>query len=232
MSPLPSVSPIPSPDLVLMLLADARLPVAGHTQSGTVEAALRDGLEQERIPAYLRSRLRTVTAVEAATAVVARHLVVEGAPESLGDLEEAWAARSPSPALREASRRQARALLRLARRIWPAAPVLAHLDVVETPGRAVALGALAAHLGLGARALAHLVGYDDVQTVCAASLKLAPLDPAGVVGWVVEALPHVEAMADTVAALRSPEDLPATGNPLIEAWAQAHAATTRRLFHA
>ena len=31
-------------DLLLMLLSDARLPVAGHTQSGTLEGALVDGL--------------------------------------------------------------------------------------------------------------------------------------------------------------------------------------------
>ena len=32
-------------------------------------------------------------------------------------------------------------------------------------------------------ALAHLVGYDDVQTVTAASLKLLPLDPTEVAAW-------------------------------------------------
>jgi urease accessory protein len=220
-------------DLVLMLLADARLPVAGHTQSGTVEAALQDGLGPAEVPAYLRTRLRTVTAVEAATAVVSRHLALQGAPARRWlALEHAWEARSPSPALREASRRQARALLRLATRTWPDAPALARVVDLGTPSRALALGALGAHLGLEARTVAHLVGYDDVQTVCAASLKLAPLDPAAVVGWVVEALPHVAAMTTGVAGLTDPDDLPATGNPLIEAWAQAHAATTRRLFHA
>lgn len=216
-------------DLVLMLLADARLPVAGHTQSGTLEPAVREGLAAGDVPAYARSRLRTVTGVEAATAVVARHLVLAGGPADLRALEEAWESRSPSPALREASRRQGRALLRLARRTWPDSPALVG---PAAPPRALVLGALAALLGLDGAGLAALVGYDDVQTVCAASLKLLPLDPTAVAGWVVALLPDVEAMATAVSHLTHPDDLPATGSPLIEAWAQTHAVTTRRLFHA
>lgn len=218
-------------DLVLMLLADARLPVAGHTQSGTLEPAVRDGLGAGDVMTYARGRLRTVTAVEAATAVVARHLILTGAdPTSLRELEEAWEARTPSAPLREASRRQGRALLRLGHRIWPEAPALE--AATGAPPRALVLGALATLLGLDPPGLARLTGYDDVQTVCAASLKLLPLDPTTVAGWVVGLLPDVEEMASTVSPLTDPEDLPATGSPLIEAWAQAHAVTTRRLFHA
>lgn len=223
-------------DLALMLLADSRLPVAGHTQSGTVEAALQHGLGPTDIPSYLVTRLRTVTAVEAATAVVAAHLLTQDAMQAvLLDLEHAWAARSPSPALRAVSHRQARALLRLAARTWPTSRSIARVTGVPGlpgPSRATALGAVAAHLGLSGRAVARLVGYDDVQTVCAASLKLLPLDPATVTGWVVDALPAVDALAEAVGDLTHPDDLPASGNPLIEAWAQAHAASTRRLFHA
>lgn len=223
-------------DLALMLLADSRLPVAGHTQSGTVEAALQHGLGPADIPSYLVSRLRTVTAVEAATAVVARHLLAQGEAQAvLLDLEHAWAARSPSPALRAASGRQARALLRLASRTWPDSQEIGRLTgPTGLPGasRAIALGAVAAHLGLTGPAVARVVGYDDVQTVCAASLKLLPLDPAVVTGWAVDALPAVDVLTDRVGGLTRPDDLPATGNPLIEAWAQAHAVSSRRLFHA
>ena len=48
----------------------------------------------------------------------------------------------------------------------------------------VALGGGRGHLGLGPASLARLVGYDDVQTVCAAALKLLPLDPVVATGWV------------------------------------------------
>jgi urease accessory protein len=98
--------------------------------------------------------------------------------------------------------------------------------------RSVVLGSVAADLGLGPAALARLVGYDDVQMVCAAALKLAPLDPAAVAGWVHDALPAVDRLAHEVADLDRPDDIPATGYPQLEAWAQAHAASTRRLFRA
>jgi urease accessory protein len=207
--------------------------VAGHTQSATLEGALGHGLEPADVPRYVDVRLRTVTAVEAATAVVARHLAADLRPAGeLTDLEVAWAARTPSPALRSASRTQARALLHLAQRVWPEAKEVALVRELGAPSRAVVLGALAAHLGLGPAPLARLVGYDDVQTVCAAALKLLPLDPAVVAGWVHAALPAVALLAADVADLTRAEEIPMTGNPTIEAWAQAHAATTRRLFRA
>ena len=94
------------------------------------------------------------------------------------------------------------------------------------------LGAIAAATGLPAESLARVVAYDDVQTVLAAALKLLPLDPADAAAWCVGLLPDVDALADEVADLTDPADIPATGAPQIEAWAQAHARTTRRLFSA
>lgn len=216
------------PDLLLMLLADARLPVAGHTQSATVESALAHGLSSHDVPSYLRTRLGSVTLVEAGTAVVARHRAHSGL--SLDVVEREWAARTPSAALREVSRGQARALSRLVGRLWPDA--LEPLSGVALPSRAVILGALAAHLGLGPESLARLVAYDDVQTVCSAVLKLAPTDPAAAAGWVVEAMAAVTSLTHAVAGLEDPADVPAISCPQIEAWAEAHARTSRRLFRA
>ncbi|TIC87673.1 urease accessory protein UreF [Nocardioides sp. GY 10113] len=216
------------PELFLLLLADARLPVGGHTQSGTLEGALAHGLGAADVPGFLRARLLGVTRVEAGTAVAARAAVLSGG--SLAAVDDAWAARTVAPALREASRQQGRALLMVVERIWPAAlPPLAGLD---RPARATVLGAVAAHLGLGAATLARLVAYDDVQTVCAAALKLVPLDPFVVTGWVAQALPAVDEVTRAVAEVTDPADVPAVAAPQIEAWAQAHATTTRRLFRA
>lgn len=216
------------PDLLLMLLADARLPVAGHTQSATVEAALAHGLASADVPAYVRTRLRSVTLIEAGAAVVARHTAATGGP--MADVDVAWAARTPSKALRDASRGQGRALARLTSRLWPEA--LEPLARVGSPSRALVLGALAAHLRLRPGSLARLVGYDDVQTVCAAALKLAPLDPAQVTRWVADALPEIAALAAEVGDLTAPDEIPAIGCPQIEVWAEAHAVTSRRLFRA
>jgi len=49
---------------------------------------------------------------------------------------------------------------------------------------------------------------------------------------VLAALPRVDRLAADVAHLTTPAGIPAAGAPRIEAWAQAHAATTRRLFSA
>lgn len=216
------------PDLVLMLLADARLPTAGHTQSAGLEPAVAHGLRSAEVPDYINLRLRTVTRVEAATAVVALHHLRQGLP--LADVETAWAARTPSAALRATSRSMGRAFLRVVRRLWPDAPSVRTL----APGasRAVVLAAVADACGLAPVALARLAGYDDVQTVASAALKLLPLDPADVSAWVLDALPAVDRLAVEVAPMTLPGAIPASGAPQIEAWAEAHAITTRRLFSA
>jgi urease accessory protein len=214
-----------SPELLLMLLSDARLPVAGHTQSGGLEPAVAGGLRADLVPDYLATRLATVTRVEAATAVVAlRHL---GSGVDLVEVETAWAARTPSAAMRSTSRAQGRALLRLVRRLWPHLP-----PVGSTPSRAVVLASAAYACGLSPRSLAQLVGYDDVQTVASAALKLLPLDPATTTQWVYDALPLVDRLAEGVCHLVEPGQIPATGAPQIEAWAEAHAVADRRLFSA
>ncbi len=215
-------------EVLALLLADARLPAAGHTQSAGLEPGLAHGLDATGLPAYCRTRLATVVRTEAATAVVARHRAALGG--SLDPVEAAWAARTPSDAMRVTARMLGRGLLRLARRTWPAA--VAGWPADAQPPRAVVLGAVAAHTGLPALQLAQVVAYDDVQTVLAAALKLLPLDPADAAAWCVELLPDVDRLALDVAGLTGTDDIPATGSPLIEGWAQAHARTTRRLFSA
>ena len=223
---------MPSPDLVLALLADARLPVGAHTQSAGLEpAVVHGGLTAADVPEFLRGRLATVVAVEAGTAVVARHRCLSGTglPE-LADVEEAWAARTPSQALRQASRTLGRGYLRLAQRLWPGEPRLTALS--RTPARPVVLGVIAALAGLDAARLVRLCGHEDVATVGAAVLKLAPCDPADTVAWTVAAHPAIEALVARTAALTSPEEVPATAAPLVELQSLQHARTPRRLFHA
>ncbi len=226
----PSPSPPPSLELVLMLLADARLPVAGHTQSGGLEPALRGGLTASDVPAYLRARLGSVTLVEAGTAVVGLHALRQGHPLEPVDL--AWAARTPSAALRRNSRLLGQGLLRLCARLWPDATAVRAVGTVPAPSRGLVWAAVGSATGLPPASLARLVGYDDVQTVSAAALKLLPLDPADTAGWVLDALPDVEELSRQVSLLTSPEDIPATGSPQIEEGAECHARTTRRLFSA
>jgi len=219
---------MPSTDLLLMLLADARLPTAGHTQSAGLEPAVLDGIGADEVPDYIGLRLQTVTRVEAATAVVALHHLRQG--YRIEDVEVCWAARTPSPAMRATSYAMGRGLSRMVRRLWPEHPSVVHLPT-RSP-RAVVLAAAADASGLNPLMLARLVGYDDAQTVASAALKLLPLDPAEVASWVLGAFPAIDQMASEVAALIEPTAIPASGAPQIEAWAEAHAVAQRRLFNA
>ncbi|CAB4684021.1 MAG: urease accessory protein UreF [Actinobacteria bacterium] len=220
----------PSAGLVAHLLADARLPVAGHTQSATLEPALVAGLPADRIPDYVRLRLRTVTRVEAATAVVA--LSHQRSGRDLRPVVEAWQARTPSAAMRATARTQGKALLRLVARLWPESAAVHAVAALSAPPRPIVLAAAADAGGLSPVALAGLVGYDDVQTVISAALKLTPMDPVVAAQWVHHALPEVDTLAVAVATLTRPGGIPASGAPQIEAWAEAHAVTPRRLFSA
>ncbi|WP_337061880.1 urease accessory protein UreF [Kineococcus sp. G2] len=235
--------PAPSPDLVLALLADARLPVGGHTQSGGLEPALvHGGLTSADVPAFLRGRLATVVAVEAGTAVVARHRALtagalgsapgeEASGEAVfGDVEEAWAARTASAPLREASRTLGRGYLRLAQRLWPGSAVLDALG--RRPPRPLVLGAVAALAGLDAARLVRLCGHEDAATLGAAALKLDPLDPAETVVWTLAAHPLVEELVPRLVGLTDPAEIPAGSAPLVEEHSLRHARTTHRLFQA
>src|SRR6476661_2978294 len=104
-----------------MLLADARLPGGGHTQSAGLEAALLAGMPIHDVPDYLRTRLATVVMVEAGTAVVARAVCAADPfrAETLADVDRAWRARVLSPALRSASLQLGRGYARLVGRVWP-----------------------------------------------------------------------------------------------------------------
>ncbi|MCI2239230.1 hypothetical protein MO973_32365 [Paenibacillus sp. TRM 82003] len=230
--------PEPSPDLVLALLADARLPVGGHTQSAGLEPALtHGGLTAADVPAFLRGRVATVVAVEAGTAVVARYRALavgalDTAPGDVafGDVEQAWAARTASGPLREASRTLGRGYLRLAQRLWPGSTVLDALG--RRPPRPLVLGAVAALAGLDAARLVRLCGHEDAATLGAAALKLDPLDPAETVAWTLAAHPLVEELVPRLAVLTEPGDIPAGSAPLVEEHSLRHARTTHRLFQA
>ncbi|MFP5283424.1 MAG: urease accessory protein UreF [Actinomycetes bacterium] len=215
-----------------LLLADGRLPTGAHTQSAGVEPALRHGLQLEAVPDYLAVRLRTVTAVEAGAAVVARHCwgTATDRVAAVADVDAAWRSRTLSDALRDASDLLGRSYLRLTASVWPE---MAPLGTAGRPWcRAVVVGAAAAEAGLDPAATARLVAYEDVQTVIAAALKLQPFDPTTGVGWAVAAHGEVEALVAGLEGLQAPAEIPAWAAPQIEEWGQRHRDTERRLFRA
>ncbi|HEU5483938.1 MAG TPA: urease accessory UreF family protein [Microlunatus sp.] len=214
-----------------LLLADGRLPTGAHTQSAGLEPALNHGLRLDQVPDYLRARLATVTAVEAAAAVVARHLWDRTrSPAALATVDRGWRVRTTSAALRDASDLLGRSYLRLAGSLWPALAALTEDRAAWC--RAVAVGATAAEAGLDPAQTARLVGFEDVQTVLAAAVKLQPFDPSIAVAWSMAAGREVAAMVEQVAGCSRVEDIPAYAAPQIEHWAELHTRTERRLFRA
>jgi urease accessory protein len=217
----------------VMLLADGRLPTGAHTQSAGVEPAFGHGMRLHQVPDYIRVRLRTVTEVEAAAAVVTRHRWLTEAADrirAVAEVDAAWRVRTLSDVLRNASDSLGRSYLRTAGAVWP-------LDALsQAKGgvwcRPVVLGATAAEARISAAELARLVGFEDVQTALSAALKLEPFDPSQAVAWAAQAEPEVEQLVDRVAGLTATEQIPAYGAPLIEAWGQRHQFAERRLFRA
>jgi len=146
-------------------------------------------------PGYCRTRLLTVTTLDAATAVVARAAALEG--NSLDPVAAAWAARTPNPVTRARHREQGRNLLRLT-----------GLGTAHLP-RAVAVGAVAARSDISAEDLARMVGFDDVQAV------LESADPAEGRAWAAGLLHDVRNMAAQVCHMVDPAEIPATGAELV-----------------
>lgn len=214
-----------------LLLADSRLPTGAHTQSAGAEPAFASGMRLEQLPDYIRVRLRTVTAVEAATAVVVRQVWLTSTARvaELRAVDWAWRVRTPSDALREASDLLGRSYLRMAGAVWDLAGLAG-----STGGwcRAVVVGATAAAAGLSAPDTARLVGFEDVQTVIAAALKLTPFDPSQGVRWSAAAAGEVERLVAAVANCRAVANIPAYSAPQIEEWGQRHRSSERRLFRA
>ncbi len=235
--------PAPAPasaSAVLLLLADSRLPAGGHAHSGGVEAAVGAGLvhDEQSLLDFLDGRLQTAGLVAAALAAAAC-AAVTGVPGAgpvepplagsrLAALDAEADARTPSPALRAASRAQGRALLRAA-----AALVSAPLPVGRPdPHHAVVLGATAAALGLPPHQAGLLAASAAVSGPASAALRLLGLDPLGVTRVQAELAGAIDRVARVVA--RCPgsggERLPASAAPMLDLLAERHAARQVRLF--
>ena len=146
---------------------------------------------------YCRLRLRSLTTVEAATAVVARAVALEGGP--LDPVADIWWARTRDPLFRNRNAALGQEMLGLAGR-----------DGLELP-RAVVIGMLAAEAAIGAADLARMVGYDDVQGV----LATAPVAEA--TACTAELFADIIDLARRVEALTAPLQIPDSGAALPQA---------------
>jgi urease accessory protein len=208
----------------LLLLADGRFPAGGHAHSAGVEAAVLDGRvrDEASLEAYVLGRLHTVGLTEAALAAAALRLDDVSAVDAEAD------ARIVVPALRAASRRLGRQLLRVGRRCWPA-PLFDGLSDLHQP---VALGVVGAAAGLGAHEVAELAVHHALTTPAQAGVRLLGLDPFAVAAMVARLGYEAAAVVELAvsAAVGPLEDLPGLTGVVCDIAAAAHAERTDRLF--
>lgn len=231
----------------LLLLADGRTPTGGHAHSNGLEAAVMEGLRAGGVPAFLAGRLEGVARAEASLAVAAARAGRAHNIAALEMLDEEARARCVVPALRDASSRLGRQLLRTARTIWPASPVLAaYAEASEHTPRCVAHGVVSAACGVDDVGCALALLHEEAGTVTTAAVRLLPVDPAVAARWIAEAGPAMEALAAEAAGgpttrqghtheggrppFGDPIDLPAGFAPLHDLRAARHGATEGRLF--
>jgi urease accessory protein len=219
----------------LLLLADGRLPSGGHAHSGGLEAQVSAGRvrDVDGLAGFLRGRLATAGLVAAAFAAAS----CQAFSRSIGSPGAGWVeldrgldARTPSPALRKASRAQGRALMRAGRAMWPMPD--AGRDLGRDPHQPVALGMLAAAAGLDPAAAAVAAAHGTVTGPASAAVRLLGLDPYAVHGLLARLAPECDRIAaDAAARADDPvDDLPAAGAPLLDIGAELHATWEVRLF--
>jgi urease accessory protein len=201
----------------VLMLADARFPAGGHAHSGGLEGAVTAGTvgDLESLELFLRGRLRTagVMAAGLAAAACAQAAGAAGAGSAGGAWEwlEAEAdARTPSPAQREASRRQGRALLRAARAAWPS-PALAALG--RAPHHAIVLGVAAAAAGCSPGEAAQIAAYLSVTGPASAAVRLLALDPIEVSAAIARLAGAIDAAARRGARAGEPAGLESRDRP-------------------
>jgi urease accessory protein len=209
----------------LLTLADSRLPAGGHTHSGGVEQAIAAGVvtDPSSLAAFLRRRLATSGAVAAGLAAAACRAA--GDADALGRLDEEADARTPSPALRAASRQQGRGLVRVGRRAWPAAGWDA---LPALPHHAIALGVAAAAGGLTARDAAQAAAYLSISGPATAAQRLLAMDPLTVAAVTARLSPDVDAVASRSDGRDG--EIPTATDPFLDLLAEVHTARTDRFF--
>ncbi|MGX7674791.1 urease accessory protein UreF [Plantactinospora sp. DSM 117369] len=212
----------------LLVLADGRLPAGGHAHSGGLEAAVTSGRLRDLagLTAFLHGRLAGTGRVGAAFAAAACAAAKADDIARTDALDQGMDARTPSPALRRASRAQGRALLRAGRAMWPVDPV------IRNPHHPVALGVVAAAAGLSPAEAAVTGAYGTVSGPASAAVRLLGLDPYAVHALLAELAGVCDRLAAlAVAGADDPVDrLPADSTPLLEIGAEVHASWEVRLF--
>jgi urease accessory protein len=205
-----------------VLLADARFPAGGYAHSGGLEPAYNAGAVTDlaSLELFLRGRLRTSGVTAAGLAGAACEPRADWAA-----LDAEADARMPSPAQRDASRRQGRTLLRAARAAWPQAGYLSELGTGQLsrgPHHAIVLGAAAAAAGCPPGQAACIAAYQSVSGPATAAVRLLGLDPIAVNAIVARIAGEIDQIPW--------EGIPFPSAPNLDLLAEVHTTAEVRLF--
>jgi urease accessory protein len=229
---------------LLLLLLDSRAPTGAHNHSGGMEAAVSTGMVAGLgdLEEFCRGRLRTSGRVAAAFAAAACRLQCrQGAGEGGGDRPGEWAAldaefeaRTPSEAMRAASRQLGGGLRRLLRSILPDADLVTPWARCPAPAPHHPL-VLGAGVGL-AGGTPELAGRAAALATCAgpasAAVRLLGFDPFAVQAMLARLAPDIDLCAELAAqsAAQPAWSLPSAGAPALDLLADFHLTAEVRLF--
>ena len=228
---------------LLLLLLDSRAPAGAHQHSGGMEAAVGTGLVTglAGLEDFCRARLRTTALVAAAFAAASSRLQSESSERDVARAADKWAeldrefeARTPSEAMRTASRQQGGALIRLLRSVLPeAGPVTPWtLGAGRKPHHPLVLGAGLALAGGTPELAARAAALAACAGPASAAVRLLGLDPFAVAAMLARLAPGVDgcAAAATAAAAGPACSLPAGAAPALDLLADYHLTAEVRLF--
>ena len=221
----------------LLLLTDSRFPAGAHAHSAGLESAVAAGRVHDvaSLHEFLSGRLHSAALIAASFAAVACQCED---PATLAELDHEHDVRLVSPALRAASRRLGRQMLRAARATWPGPrfELLAPL-AAEGPHQPLALGVTCAAAGLPAEDAALCAVQGTLTAPASAAIRLLGLDPnevSGVLAKLAPAADRTAAKALTLARMSQLKNdfslLPALGSPLLDLTAEDHVTWEVRLF--
>jgi urease accessory protein len=238
---------------LLLLLLDTRAPAGAHHHSGGIEAAVGTGLVTglSDLEDFCQARLRTSARVAAAFASAACHLQANFAERTLlpalaspdapradadpwAELDAEFDARTPSAAMRAASRQLGGGLLRLLRSLQPEAALVTPWarGGRPAPHHPLVLGAGIALAGGSPELAARAAALSACAGPASAAVRLLGLDPFAVQAMLARLAPDIDACARraTQDAAGPPSSLPADGAPALDLLADFHLTSEVRLF--
>jgi urease accessory protein len=245
---------------LLLLLLDSRAPAGAHHHSGGMEAAVGTGLVTglADLEDFCLTKLRTSARVAAAfaaascrlhtdsaerTAVLAPDQVTAAPAENprapspaaqWAVLDAEFDARTPSEAMRAASRQLGGGLRRLLRSLVPAADLVtpwAHCGR-PAPHHPLVLGAGVSVAGGTPELAARAATLSACAAPASAAVRLLGLDPFAVQAMLARLTPGIDECARRAAkyAADPPAALPSDGAPALDLLADFHLTAEVRLF--